>query len=655
MELWVIEILGPQFYLTGTAEQMSTPATNVTSGIWVGIDLGTSNSSCAVWDSTRGRPKWLRLVDVALPEHGSKWGRIVPTVLKVSRQKSIDVPHVGASALKIPSGTLLTSVKRLLGKKLLDLNGEFIASLPFEVVEDNEGELLLAFQVADTNEVIKLSPVQLLGMVLGRIRQSAQIYIEKYGESKSLEVPGGPFPEVRNAVIGVPAHFSKRQISLVIQAGRLAGLDGSVTTCVESNAAAMAYGLTLQDPSTERNIMVIDMGGGTTDITIASNQKESVTITDGMQGGSENISAYQVIVTKGGEQLGGDDIDRAMMEYCLRNAPHQNNSLLLTRTESSQLLRACRRAKENLCNMERPSESERVYFEYGKGSTLRVMKVEIDQTCFQEIMEPWLHKARDLIQSAVDQFVEVSDREISEVVLVGGTTRIPAIRQMIQNDFFPELELSVSQNPMSSVAQGLAIQSAILSNLVPLHQLRSALMLDCLPHAIGILHDPKDEGSFVEILKRNTPLPAQAAATFSLASKGQPGVSFYVVEKVGISQEGNPIFEPMAKEPFTFMLHRLSPDELQDLPNRSVQVGMKVTKDGHFIASIFDERDPEQVQRKKLHEMGNIPGEAGAGISYFVNLLLSGSGFTAEQVTLFGILIGLLVLYVALKISFVEA
>eukprot|EP00934_Nitzschia_sp_Nitz4_P001882 Nitzschia sp. Nitz4//scaffold99_size76975//59186//61216//NITZ4_005582-RA/size76975-processed-gene-0.52-mRNA-1//-1//CDS//3329560868//1882//frame0 len=652
------------------------------SGVWVGIDLGTSNSACAVWDSSRGRPKWIRLGDIAIPERGgTKSGRLVPTLVK----KGCNPPatFVGEAARKNRTGTLLSSVKRLLGRKRSDLDPIWLASLPYKVVEDpnaGNGELLISFSPIGSDQVMLQNPVEIIGSVLESIRESAQSYLDKYGERKNMEVPGGGGsgngtrsgepPRILNVVVGVPAHFSKRQIQLVEKAARLGGFRGTVSTCVESNAAAMAYGLSLQHSSEKRNMMVIDMGGGTTDISIASSTFQSSETNLELE-----TPSFQVLVTKGDENLGGDDIDNSILEYCLRTGCTDSS---VGHEKSPALLQACREVKERLCDLESPSEIEKVTLPaagaadgasaaagdsggYSRAST----EIPISQVSFEEILNPWLQRARALVTNALEDFNRVSDTPISEVVLVGGTSRIPAVRRLLQTEFFPDIELSTSLNPMSSVAQGLAIQAAILSRCVSGHQLRSALMLDCLPHAIGVLlggtnaresssgDDAQQESkvNFVEILKRNAPLPARGSSKFSLADKRQNGVSLEAVEMVGFDRNGVPVYEPIAREPFTFLLRRLPASTLQTLKVRSVEVGMSLGSDGQFTVSIFDEMDPEQVRKREYFRAKNGGDVEDRHGIHYLSVLLSADGLPpSEQVVLVGVLIVVTTLYVFAKV-----
>mmetsp|Transcript_1054 Transcript_1054/g.2706 ORF Transcript_1054/g.2706 Transcript_1054/m.2706 type:complete len:650 (-) Transcript_1054:755-2704(-) len=597
------------------------------------------------------------------------------------------------------SNSVLRSVKRLLGKRYGDLDPAWIDTLDFEVRNPSEfdnndngddASLQLVPRTGGScrEETISVTPQEVLILELKAIRTACQVYLDKHRRSKNLRVPGGESaddtdherPLVENVVVGVPAHFSHRHIGLVKDACREAGFRGHVGTCLESTAAAISYGLTLQErsktwssasasvsdssPTTTTGgptIMVVDMGGGTTDITIATCRKNldadanadanadaDAEEMNEMDSDSNLVSSYRVLLTQGDDRLGGDDIDESMMDYCLDQVVpgehlESNEKRKIGKSKGDVLKLACRAAKESLCSLEDPSPSETVIT---KGK-----EVQITQEIFDTIiLQPWLERARDLISKARDALHETNttkDITIDEVILVGGTTRIPAIRRMIQT-LFPEIELSSSLNPMSSVAQGLAIQAAILSKRIPLHELKSAMMLDCVPHAIGV--EMQHNGGFVEIIPRNTLLPAAGSATFVLADKFQRGVTIRAVEEVGRST-----YEPMRKEDFSFVLRKLSGAQFETMTDRTIQVGMKLDIDGRFVVSVFDENDPEQVRRRDRFERIQN-GQAVVGeLDYIKDMILAESdGITNEQIVLFVALISLFVLYVAVKMAFVD-
>lgn len=641
----------------------------------------------------------------------------MPSIVRFNNDK--EEPLIGYPALPTSLETgndknkssLLRSVKRLLGKKFEDLDPAWIETLDFDVQTPSEydddlgGSLLLVARTNSGSKTISVTPQQVLAIELEAIRKACQAYLDRYRLSKNLRVPGGgdevggtddgmnqnksledgdSNPVIKNVVVGVPAHYSQRHIGLVKEACREAGFHGHVGTCLESTAAAIAYGLTLQErnkassndstrkgnrktPNGGPTIMVVDMGGGTTDITIASSRTNLQSPSNTIDSDDDRSSSYRVLVTQGDDRLGGDDIDQAIMDYCLRQIsqqPLEDPNNRETRTVENHALKlACRKAKESLCHHEEPSPSETIlvdsFCDNGSSDSTNEnsgREIVITQAILNTtILEPWLRRARDLIVKAkndLNNCTATRGLPVDEVILVGGTTRVPAIRRMIQG-IFPDIELSLSLNPMSSVAQGLAVQAAIISKQIPIHELKSAMMLDCVPHAIGVqlssVDGTQQNGGFVEIIPRNTLLPATGSATFVLANKHQAGVTVRAVEEVGPAT-----YEPMSKEDFSFVLRKLSESQSESMSGRSIQVGMKLDTDGRFIVSIFDENDPEQVRKRDRFvriKNGEVVGE----LDYIKDMIQAESiDITTEQVTLTIALISLFVLYVAIKIAFTD-
>jgi molecular chaperone DnaK (HSP70) len=669
----------------------TTPPTNTTTGIWVGIDLGTSNCACAVWDSHRGGSKWIRLPGIApLEQPAGKLGRIVPSVIVLNENYKNKNKHtleknsyyVGAQALQkdqdeatTTTTTLIQSVKRLLGKKWKELDPDFVESLPLELVpdinnDDEEGDghndgFKIRVAVEHNNntgsgnkkvEVVLVTPVECAAMLLQSIRLAADAYLHKFTKKKYLDIPG--VGNVQHVVVGIPAHFSVAQQKLVEQAAKMAGF-ATVSTLMESTAAAMAYGLSFTNTNSndssgkpqQQTIMVVDMGGGTTDVTIATKSKE----------------AYQVVVTEGDARLGGDDMDQAILEFVLerqsksKEQPPSPQGRPLSISQRRHLLSSCKAAKEVLCHPDTKRDYSHVVtvpLHDNKTTT----QVTMTQDDLEQILAPWIGRAKTLVETALARLLLQNKTDtstsVTEVVLVGGTTRVPAIRKMLQS-MFPTVELCTSLNPMASVAQGLAIHAALKSKLVPKHELQSALMLDSTPHAIGV---DVGGGVFCEVIPRNTRLPAMGSATFTLATKTQPGVSIAAVERIDENNNDSQTVTLEKLGDFTFLLRRLPPKDLEALPDgiRTIQVGMQVDPDGKFIVSIFDEKDPEQVRKKERWQQqqqrakNDKEAPVNAELGYIADLVMAETGVSSEQFFLLAACLGLFIMYIGVKIAFAD-
>ena len=595
------------------------------------------------------------------------------------------------------SRAYVTSVKRVLGvttsqvrKDLVD-DEEFVNSLPFsiEIVQEkqrdnqekdngndhdpasatnrhknpdegiDEGVLIrispLSCQSGGDKEKssteLKLRPMQVVALLLRSIRLEAQRSLQKH----KLNAPGSEDQQtniVRNCVVGVPAHFGRVQRGAVKQACRLAGFDGHVATLTESSAAAIAYGIFVsakpvstgdrqdetdgeQTESRNKTILVFDMGGGTTDVTICEMM-------------SDASRRFKVVATAGDRRLGGDDIDEALVQY-VRTRILSDVDATLSQNEHQLLRQKCRAAKEELCgNGDDPPPAPEITFEYND------TKVVISQDKFNDIVQPFVSRADATVEEALVAYakqlnVRRGRIQMDEVVLVGGSSRVPVVRTMLRIKFSEVPELCYSIKPEAAVSQGAAVQAAILSGCVPMHELRSAMMLDALPHAIGVLVPAESGGdeAYIPILTKDMPLPALNSKPFFLADFEQPGITIVAVEDVGDE------FPLQRLGEFTFLLHKLTDEQKAELGGRrKVEVGFIVDENGKFTVSFFDELDPDhQAKKRRYLEMkrraGEITGDARGDNESSVK-----HEKTREELFLSIAVVAVLLLYVAIKLAF---
>lgn len=547
-------------------------------GAWIGIDIGTTNCACAVWDSTRGRPKLLQLQDIARPRKG-KIGRIVPSVVSCQNNEKVPVGSSGHGLIGFPALMMLesgdedalkasvTSVKRMLGISLTNADHKYIEILPYDILEEEDHSLFLSVVPIGSAESIKVTPLEILTSILYSIRLTSAQYLSKFIGKKNMKIPGSSNC-ISNCVIGVPAHFSKRQRDLVEQACRSAGFGGHVSTCTESSAACMAYGLFVSVP-VEKHVLVLDMGGGTSDVTISKL----------LPGGG-----FAVVTTAGDNFLGGDDFDQALLVLILGKMNVDLSTL--SKENIRKLLLSCRKCKEQLCGNEetKPVDSYEVKW--------NDVTISVTQDEFNNEITPLVERIRGLVKKAVHR----SEVSIDEIILVGGSSRIPLVQRMLHKEFPSVPELCKSLKSEGAVAEGLAIQAAIKSGMIPLSEIKSALMLDTLPHPIGVLLP--DRVTYVPILEQDSPLPATGSTSFTLSDVHQAGVTVVVVEDTGDDLE--------CIGEFNFLLRRLNGCDLERLKGkRTVQIGLTLDTSGKLIVSIFDENDPEHIQKKK-HISNNV-------------------------------------------------
>ena len=672
----------------------STPPSSTTStttnpdhkdGVWIGIDLGTSNCTAAVWSLSKSRAKVIRFS----PQHASltssgKGGRILPSALFYNHSNfeiisSLD-PLVGKGALEAAAlqeveerrGTLITSAKRIWGMTASQIQDEvkldesFLESCPFQTHLDFDQDICQINIFEDKNDdkgstsgssasqSLIMEPLQAAQVLLETIRTQAQEYIDS--EKKLLPISRGDSTKVRHCVIGVPAHFSRSRKQAIVGVAQKAGFDGHVSTIVESTAAAMSYGLFVgetpkQDGKNGKLILVLDMGGGTTDVTICKMMTDLDVDKD---------ASFQVLATEGNRHLGGDDMDEQLLKLVLQKYNGESGDTgdrKLSTVNMNTLRRKCRQAKEELCgngnNDVPPSPEVTIDF---KNEIFTIRQEE-----FQSVIQPIIVQAKSLVQNALTNCdFEASD--IAEVVLVGGATRTPYLRSMLTSKF-NGMELCTAIPAEAAVAEGAAIQAAICSELVPRHVLRNAMMLDALPHSIGVLVNGGAEEEYVPILERGMTLPAMGHATFKLASTHQKGVSITAVEDVG---QDLPL-ERLGD--FTFLLHRLSVSELETMQStgRTIEVGMTIETNGKFIVSIFDSKDPEDLKKKKRYQewkmrqqeqericKDGVNSTKAPELLTLGDTLYSTEPFGKEEIYLMVIFVAVFGLYVGTRIAFNE-
>ena len=446
--------------------------------ICIGIDLGTTYSCVGIYQNGQ--------VEIIIDPHTG--ARTIASYVAFGENERT-IGNIAKSQSSMNPKNTIYDAKRFIGMNFSDPKiQEIIPRYPFAIKGDKNDKIY--FEVEYKNETKKFYPEEISAMLLAKMKEMAEEYTGK---------------KATKTVITIPAHFADSQRNATKSAGKIAGFEEVLRIINEPTSAGLAYGIEKNNSSREINVLIVDVGGGTADMSILS-----------IDGG-----LYETKGTAGDKFLGGSDVDNKIVEYMVTEFKRK---FKCDPSNSPKAMKRFKNAAENVKKNLSTSTTSSIEIESAfEGNDYNS---SITRAKFEQICSPIFDKCIALIKQVMDD-TNTKINDISEIVLVGGSTRIPKLQSMI-SEYFNNKQLNKSINPDEAVCYGAAIQGAILTGADD-EKTKDLLLVDCCSLNLGI----KTNGSIMTpLIEKNSAIPIKKSQTFSTAENNQPAVTIEVLEGV---------------------------------------------------------------------------------------------------------------------------